>query len=140
MPLLCPPHPRTWFRSLATLAALLLALPTQAAPVVSHVSAAQRAGTKLVDISYDVSAEGFATVSIKIEASSDGGVTWTVPVQTLSGDVGASVAVGAGKTAVWDAAADWTGNASTQMRFRVTADDGFSLIPGGSFTMGRTSR
>jgi hypothetical protein len=122
------------------LAALLLALPTQAAPVVSHVSAAQRAGTKLVDISYDVSAEGFATVSIKIEASSDGGVTWTVPVQTLSGDVGASVAVGAGKTAVWDAAADWTGNASTQMRFRVTADDGFSLIPGGSFTMGRTSR
>ena len=107
--------------------------------MVSNVTAVQRAGTKLVDLTYDVAAEGFSTVAIKVEASSDGGATWTVPVQTISGAVGEAVPVGTGKTVVWDAAADWAGQSSSQMRFRVTADDGFALIPGGAFTMGRTS-
>jgi formylglycine-generating enzyme required for sulfatase activity len=110
-----------------------------ATPAVSNLSAAQRPGTKLVDISYDLDAPGFATVAVKVEASSDGGATWTVPVQTVSGDVGVTVPVGAGKALVWDAGVDWSGHTSTQIRFRVTADDGFSLIPGGEFTMGRTS-
>ncbi len=121
------------------MACLFCAGSAMAAPSVSNISVAQRAGTKLVDISYDLAAPGFATVAVKMEASSDGGSTWTVPVQSVSGDVGATVPVGAGKALVWDAGVDWSGNTSNQMRFRVTADDGFSLIPGGEFTMGRTS-
>jgi len=126
----------SWF---AILVASWTAVQAHAAPVVSNLTAGQRAGTRLVDVGYDVAAPGFPAVFIKLEASSDGGATWTVPVQTVSGDVGDAVPVGAGKAIVWDAGADWPGNLSTQMRFRVTADDGFSLIPGGEFTMGRTS-
>ncbi|MBL9158600.1 MAG: SUMF1/EgtB/PvdO family nonheme iron enzyme [Verrucomicrobiales bacterium] len=122
-----------------------LALPAVAAPVVSNLTAAQRTGTKLVDITYDVAAPGFPTVAVSLEISSDAGANWTVPATSATGHIGAGVAPGTGKAIVWDAGADWAGNYSTQMRFRVVADDGvtavpgFAYIPGGSFTMGRTS-
>jgi len=109
-----------------------------AAPVVSNLTATQRAGTKLVDISYDLVAPGFGRVAVTLEASSDGGATWTVPVASATGEVGGSVTPGTGKAIVWNAGVDWLGNYSTQMRFRVVADD-LVLIPGGSFAMGRTS-
>jgi formylglycine-generating enzyme len=110
-----------------------------AAPAVSNLSASQRAGTRLVDISYDLAAPGMTAVPMRLEVSSDGGTSWTVPVNTVSGDIGTSVTPGTGKTMVWNAGADWPNGYSTQMRFRVTADDGFAFIPAGSFTMGRTS-
>jgi sulfatase modifying factor 1 len=114
-----------------------------ATPVVTNLTAAQRTGTKLVDISYDLAAPGFPTVAVALQISSDGGATWTVPSTSATGHVGAGVAPGTGKAIMWDAGADWAGNYSTQMRFRVVADDlvpaGFAYIPGGSYTMGRTS-
>ncbi len=125
--------------ALGCLLLLGIGLPAAAATVVSNLTAAQRAGTALVDIGYDLQAPGYAAVTVTLEASSDGGATWTLPVLTVSGDVGSGVAPGTGRAIVWDAGADWPGNVSQQMRFRVTADEGFSLIPGGEFTMGRTS-
>ena len=111
-------------------------------PVVSNVSEVQRPGTKLVDITYDVTADT-PTVKVSLRISNDGGTTYSVPAKTFTGDIGVGVTVGQGKRIVWDAAADWYGNYSETMRFEVSADDGvsegFSLIPGGSFTMGRTS-
>jgi sulfatase modifying factor 1 len=111
----------------------------EAAPSVSNLTATQRSGTKLVDINYDVAAPGFPSLAVSLQISSDEGATWTVPAVTVSGDVGISVAPGTGKAIVWNAGTDWAGNFSTQMRFRVFADDGFAYIPSGSFTMGRTS-
>ncbi|MCX6872917.1 MAG: SUMF1/EgtB/PvdO family nonheme iron enzyme [Verrucomicrobia bacterium] len=119
----------------------LLLLPTAARaadPVVSNLSAAQRAGTKLVDITYNVTADT-PTVIVSLEISSDGGTTFSVPANTVSGAIGTGVGTGTGKTITWDAGADWSGQYSTQMRFKVTATDtpvGFSLIPAGAFTMG----
>ena len=110
-----------------------------ASPVVSNLSAVQRTGAKLVDVRYDLAALGFPTVAVSLQISSDGGATWTVPVTSVSGAIGSSVAPGTGKVIVWNAGTDWPQSYSTQMRFRVVADDGMSLIPGGSFTMGRTS-
>jgi formylglycine-generating enzyme required for sulfatase activity len=123
--------------------ATLLPSVAFAAPVVSNLVAQQRAGTMLVEIGYDLAAS-FASLTVTLEISSDAGATWTVPAATVSGDVGASVAPGTGKAMVWDAGADWAGQVSERMRFRVVADDlaapaGFALIPGGSFTMGATS-
>lgn len=130
--------------SLALLA-LLIVPTTQAAPEVTNLSAAQRSGTKLVDIRYDLNGGGFSTVAVRLQVSSNGGTTWTVPATTVSGAIGSSVAPGAAKVIVWNAGADWPGGYSAQMRFRVIADDqvvpieGFSFIPAGSFSMGRTS-
>ena len=112
-------------------------------PVISNLRATQRPGTKLVDLSYDLSAPGFSAVVVRLQVSNDGGATWTVPVNTVTG-ANASVAPGEGLTIVWDAGADWPLGYSNQTRFRLVADDGttpllgFSYIPGGAFTMGPT--
>jgi uncharacterized repeat protein (TIGR02543 family) len=97
-------------------------------PVVSNLTAAQRSGTKLVDITYDVTADT-PTVGITLRISSDGGATFDVPATTLSGAVGANVPVGTGKMITWNAGADWLGNYSTAMRFEVKASDG--VVPEG---------
>jgi hypothetical protein len=125
---------------LAATAALLASLsPALAAdPVVSNLSAAQRPGTKLVDITYDVTADT-PTVKVTLEISSDGGATYSVPVTAVSGAVGNSVSVGIRKTITWNAGRDWDGKYSPQKRFRVVADDlqlppieGFSGVTPGS--------
>ena len=96
-----------------------------AAPVVSNISAAQQANSRMVDITYDVAAD-FPTVSVSLQVSSNGGSTFTVPATTLSGAIGAGVTTGTAKKIIWDAGADWSGQYSTQMRFKVIADDGNS--------------
>jgi formylglycine-generating enzyme required for sulfatase activity len=118
---------------------LLGSYALRAAPVVDNITAAQRPGTKLVDITYDLAAPGFGAVQVTLEASSDGGTTWTVPVTSSKGHVGAVVAQGIGRVIVWNAGFDWQHGYTKQMWFRITADDGFTIIPSGSFTMGRTS-
>ena len=116
--------------------------PKTAEPVITNITATQRSGTKFVDISYDL-ASLTPTVKVALEISKDGGLTYNVPVTSTTGAIGNGVTIGTGKTIAWNAGADWDGNFSNQMRFRLVADDlqvpGFSLIPAGAFTMGRTS-
>jgi uncharacterized repeat protein (TIGR02543 family) len=97
-------------------------------PVVSNVQGLQRPGTKLVDITYDVTADT-PTVGVRLRISSDGGTTFSVPATTLTGAVGTNVPVGTGKTITWNAGADWLGNYSTAMRFEVKVSDG--VVPEG---------
>jgi len=57
------------------------------------------------------------------------------------GAVGGGIAPGTNQKITWNAGQDWPTNFSTNVRFRVTADDqvapsGMALIPAGSFTMG----
>ena len=102
-------------------------------PVVSNLTAAQRSGTKLVDITYDVTAET-QTVKVTLEISSDGGATYSVPVTSATGAVGNGVTVGTGKTITWNAGVDWDGKFTPQTRFRLVADDtpDFSFVAAGA--------
>ncbi len=108
---------------------------------VTNVRAAQRAGTKLVDIYYDLGV-GTPPISVSVQASSDSGATYTVPVGSTTGNLGASVAAGKNRKITWNAGADWDEQYSAAVKFRVTAMDtppaptSFALIPGGSFEMG----
>ena len=61
--------------SVLALLALLLVPTTQAAPEVTNLSAAQRSGTKLVDIRYDLNGGGFSTVAVRLQVSSNGEVS-----------------------------------------------------------------
>jgi formylglycine-generating enzyme required for sulfatase activity len=128
---------KTTPRFLTLLMALFLHPPRAEAanPVVSNISAVQRAGTQLVDITYDVTAD-FPTVWVGLEISSDGGTTFSVPAVTLSGAIGPGVALGTGKVITWNAGADWNKNYTTTMRFKVTANDQFVRIRAGVFQMG----
>ena len=115
-----------------------------ATPVIANVQVSQRAGTKLVDVYYNLTdADGLAQ-TVWINVSGDGGVTWTIPASTLSGDVGSGIAPGTGKHIVWNAGQDWNGQLVPNCKVRVFANDGttpippagMSYIPAGQFQMG----
>jgi sulfatase modifying factor 1 len=112
------------------------------APVVSNVTAAQRTdGSKIVDIRYNLADADGNACTVTVQASSDGGATWTVPITAVSGAVGGGITPGSGKHITWNCATDLPGASGTQYKVRVSADDGQAptgmvLIPGGSFQMG----
>ncbi len=82
-----------------------------------NVSAAQRAGTKLVDVSYDMHSTeaNWVAVSLSVDAGAVGS-------GSVSGDVGADVSTGAGKSLIWDAGADWDGNVDN-LTFQILSED-----------------
>jgi formylglycine-generating enzyme required for sulfatase activity len=128
---------------LLSLVGLLAPSRPSAAPVVSNVRAAQRRGTYLVDIYYNLSS-AVSPLSVLVAVSADGGVNYNVPAFTFSGVVGAGVTPGTDLHIIWNAGADWGGKFTTACRVRVTADDGTSpptpsgmaYIPAGAFQMG----
>ena len=123
----------------------LLSGALTAAPVVSNVVAAQRAESKLVDLTYDLSGAGASGAIIEVELS---GASYTVAAPSLSGDLGSGISNGTNKQIVWDAGADKPNFVSDSMRFRLIVSeessqfpvpedaDNFALIPAGSFIMG----
>jgi PDZ domain-containing secreted protein len=76
------------------------------APFVSNIHAGQRSGTKLVDITYDVSDPDGDLLTITVAVSNDGGKTFAINVKTFIGDVGNGIAPGNGKKIIWDAGID----------------------------------
>ena len=77
---------------------------TAFADVVENVWAQQRPNTTLVDVYYDLMAPdgGGYRVSLKIKSNEE-----ELPLNTLSGDVGAQVVPGKNKHIVWNAGKDW---------------------------------
>jgi hypothetical protein len=112
-------------------------------PTVSNVRSAQRAGSQLADIDYDLADADSPTLPVSIAVSTNGGASCTLPATSFTGALGNSVSPGAGKRITWNAGVNWPNKFSANLRFRVTASDdtapsGMVLIPAGSFTMGDT--
>jgi formylglycine-generating enzyme required for sulfatase activity len=89
-----------------------------AVPAVSNVQMTQRAGTRVVDITYDLAGEA-AIVTLGIETN--GVAIPDSAVTRLSGDVSVVVQPGTNRHIVWNAGADWPEHAVTNARARVTA-------------------
>jgi formylglycine-generating enzyme required for sulfatase activity len=100
---------------------LLMGMTGYAAnPVVSNVSASQRTGTKLVDITYSVSDSDGDDVDVSLVVKNG---STPISASSLSGDIGNDLSTGNNKHIVWNAGADWDGNTAT-LTYTVTADDG----------------
>ena len=105
---------------------LLPALLSAAAPVVSNVRGVQRPGTKLVDITYDLSDSSSATVFVSIQLFAGG---TALPAFSLSGDVGAGVTPGFNKKITWNAGQDWNRRYTSSGSARIIVDDMTSTPP-----------
>ena len=105
---------------------LLPALLSAAAPVVSNVRGAQRAGTKLIDITYDLSDPDSATVFVSIQLFTSG---TALPAFSLSGDVGAGVTPGFNKKITWNAGQDWNRRYTSSGSARIIVDDMTTTTP-----------
>ena len=108
--------------------------------VVSNVQAQQRAGSKLVDITYDLDKFNETPVYIYVQISELGDGNYNLPVETLIGDRGSiPVSAGTGKKITWNAGADWDGHFTNQAVVKLFIPSSpldFSFIPAGSFIMG----
>lgn len=108
---------------------LLLLIPSllsAAAPVVSNVRAAQRAGTKLIDVTYDLSDSDSTSVFVSIQIYASGN---PLPAFSLSGDVGSGVTPGFNKKITWNAGQDWNRQYTTSGSARIIADDLTTVAP-----------
>ena len=107
-----------------------------APPEVSNIRATQRAGTKLIDIYYDVTDPENDPLTVSIQIYDD---LTALPTYTVSGDVGSGVASGANKHIVWNAGQDWNRRLSAKGKARILVDDlsttspsaTMAFVPGG---------
>ncbi|MBK6898887.1 MAG: hypothetical protein IPH09_06340 [bacterium] len=81
-------------------------------------------GSGLVDVSYDLADPDSPALNVLVEASDDGGTTWNLSVNSVTGHVGSGVAAGAARAVVWDFGADHPGAVLPAVVIRVTASDG----------------
>ena len=141
MQLIRPNRTAAW---LALLVGLLAGAWLQAAaPVVSNVRSAQRAGTRVVDIFYDLADADRGSLTVSVAVSTNGGVSYRPGPGSFTGALGAGIAPGRNKQITWNAAADLPAQLFANVRVSVPASDvpvpgGMALISAGSFTMGNT--
>lgn len=93
----------------------------QAAVNVSNLNIAQREGSRLVEMVYDVSSDVTNRVSVGVTVSNG---TVAVNATAFSGDFGPGVETGTSRQIVWDMGMDWAGQASPDLLFTLSADDG----------------
>lgn len=93
---------------------------TSADVTVTNLVVAQRPGTKLMEITYDVSSSTTNAVTISLTVSNG---TTAVTATNLTGSVGTGILTGPGKAIIWNMGTDWKTNAAT-LSFSVWAHDG----------------
>ncbi len=103
---------------------------------VTNLHAAQRHGTKMIEISYDLFCDITNVVQISLSVKDN---TSAIAATSLVGDVGASVATGIGRTMEWDMGSDWDGRAA-ELLYQVTAEQGrFVFVESGTTAGGAIS-
>ncbi|MBT3668122.1 MAG: SUMF1/EgtB/PvdO family nonheme iron enzyme [Opitutae bacterium] len=101
-----------------------LALPAYAAkPLVSDVNASQQAGTKLVDIVYNLALDPGQSAFVEIWFSPDNGLNFPIRCTDVNGSVDSNVTAG-NKTATWNAETDWNQQFTANGKIRVIATYG----------------
>ena len=91
---------------------------------MSGVTASQRTGTKIVDITYDLVLDTGQSAFVELWFSPDNGLTYPIRCIDIQGDVDANVTGGNGKTVEWNAESDWDQKFTNAGKIRVIATYG----------------
>jgi formylglycine-generating enzyme required for sulfatase activity len=94
-------------------------------PVVSNVQVAQRAGTGLLDITYDLADADSDNITVMVAISTNNGVNWFTPASSnLTGAAGSfAVSPGIGRTATWQGVRELPAQLFPSVKAEITADD-----------------
>jgi hypothetical protein len=95
--------------AVAALGAMLVNLHAQtdqSGTMFAPIMRTERAGGGVVRVVYDLRGVSGTAFAVSLEASDDGGQTFSVRARALTGDVGPRVSPGAEKTIVWDSTKD----------------------------------
>ena len=89
---------------------------------VTNVTAAQRTdGSKLVDITYDITEDSLLTAfNVSVEVSFDGGANYT-QINYVDGDVGVNLLFGTDKTIVWNIGQEYSNTFDDNVKVKVIA-------------------
>jgi formylglycine-generating enzyme required for sulfatase activity len=123
---------RVW-KGLAVISACLLAgagVASAASPVLSNLAAQQRAGTRLLDITYDLAADT-NKVPVTLAVSTNGGATWFQPASNnLAGAIGGQgVAPGTNLLITWQGWGDLPLRTFTNLLLQLTAGGNAGVSP-----------
>ena len=113
---------------------------------VTNVTVAQRTdGSKIVDITYDLTEDAlFTEYDISVKVSFDDGATYT-QISQITGDVGDNIMPGTGKTITWNAGNEFGGTFGEDAAVVITATGHAVLselpfemvtVPAGEYTYG----
>jgi len=133
---------RTFYIALIFSIGFIVTLSSRGAvPIVTNVFATQQPNTKLVNIFYDVFDADGDTQFVSVVISTNSGTSFNLAASAFSGDTGPGITTGTAKQIIWNAGTDWNWNYSSNLQFKVSANDltipaDMSFIPGGTFQMG----
>lgn len=99
-------------------------------PVITNIRTSQAPGSHTVTILYDLADDTAGNNTIDLVLSDDSGSTWTVPLSTLAGDIGAGVSAGVNRTVTWNAGVDFNNQENSTMRVSVQGTDSFDNLGG----------
>ena len=112
---------------------------------VTNVTAAQRTdGSKMVDITYDITEDSlFTAFNVSVEVSFDGGATYT-QTNYVDGDVGVNISSGTGRQITWFLGSEYPEIFFEDVKVKVIANGYIAgelpfemvTIPAGEFTFG----
>ncbi|MFA5125026.1 MAG: Ig-like domain-containing protein [Patescibacteria group bacterium] len=92
-------------------------------PVISNIDLTQTPGTGLAVIIYDLIDNSGASNTVSLLISNDGGLTYTVPVTTASGDVGNDVTAGVGRSISWNPQIDLANQENSAVKVKLQGAD-----------------
>lgn len=95
-----------------------------APPVVTGVTASQRTGTKIVDISYNLQLDAGQSAFVELWFSPDNGLTYPIRCLDVQGAVDSNITGGNGKSVEWNAESDWDQKFTSAGKIRVIATYG----------------
>ena len=106
-------------------------------PVVENVTAGQVAGTKTMEIFYDLKVSDGHPCTVTVKWSTDNGDTYPLTATAVVGDAGPGVEPGPGLSVTWDMGVDWNDKFTQEGRIKVIASRiPHDYVPGGGSETG----